>query len=106
MTVLREAGDEVVARARFHTVERRMCEMRYFAGPFEHAPLRTPDGFRMDQVRRAVLWVQKHGVGFGIDPRRIHLGGSSAAAHLTAMVLSGAPGVVRGAMAASGMCDL
>ena len=106
MTVLREAGDEVVARARFHTVERRMYEMRYFAGPCKHAMLRTPDGFRMDQVRRAMLGVQEHGAGFKIDPRRIHLGGFSAGAHLTAMVLSGAPGVVRGALAASGLYDL
>ena len=55
VTVLREAGDEVVARARFHTVEQRMYEMRYFAGRYEHALLRTPDGFRIRRQRVDLL---------------------------------------------------
>lgn len=38
-------------------------------------------------VRSAVAWLHANAVRFGIDPRRIHLGGSSAGAHLVAMVL-------------------
>ncbi|WP_116199147.1 alpha/beta hydrolase [Amycolatopsis circi] len=66
------------------------------------------------QVRAAVTWVYRHGAEHGLDPHRIHVVGSSAGGHLTAMtVVSGwqrAAGlpedVVKGAMTISGLFDL
>jgi arylformamidase len=42
------------------------------------------------QCRAAVAWVYAHAHEFGGDPKRIHVGGSSAGGHLAAMML--APG--------------
>jgi len=69
---------------------------------YELAPHATMDRI-VDQVCRAVSWVQAHA---GCDPARIHIGGSSAGAHLTAMVLARLPGLARGGLAASGLYDL
>src|SRR5262249_38425484 len=40
------------------------------------------------QCRAAVAWVYAHAREFGGDPKRIHVGGSSAGGHLTAMMLA------------------
>ncbi|MGW7531852.1 alpha/beta hydrolase [Amycolatopsis sp. NPDC054798] len=66
------------------------------------------------QVRAAVAWVYCHGAEHGLDPDRIHVVGSSAGGHLTAMTAvagwqrdAGVPGdVVKGAMTISGLFDL
>lgn len=66
------------------------------------------------QVRAAVAWVHHHGAAHGLDPDRIHVVGSSAGGHLTAMtavagwqVAAGVPeDVVKGAMTISGLFDL
>src|SRR3984893_18939354 len=41
------------------------------------------------QCRAAVAWVYAHAHGFGGDPKRIHVGGSSAGGHLAAMLVPG-----------------
>jgi arylformamidase len=66
------------------------------------------------QCRAAVAWLHAHAHEFGGDPARIHVGGSSAGGHLTAMML--APGweadfrvpdnLVAGATLLSGLYDL
>jgi arylformamidase len=66
------------------------------------------------QCRAAVAWLYAHAREFGGDPMRIHVGGSSAGAHLAAMIL--APGwqaalgvpdnLVAGATLLSGIYDL
>jgi arylformamidase len=66
------------------------------------------------QCRAAVAWLHAHAREFGGDPRRIHVGGSSAGGHLAAMML--APGweadfgvpdnLVAGATLLSGLYDL
>lgn len=66
------------------------------------------------QVRAAVAWVHRHGAEHGLDPDRIHVVGSSAGGHLTAMTAvagwhrtAGLPeDVVKGAMTISGLFDL
>ncbi|MDF3352026.1 alpha/beta hydrolase [Sulfitobacter sp. KE34] len=39
------------------------------------------------QVRQAVVWLARNGTAYGLDTRRIHVGGSSAGGHLAAMTL-------------------
>ena len=66
------------------------------------------------QCRAAIAWVFGHIGEFGGDPRRVHVGGSSAGAHLAAMLI--APGwqaqfdlpadVIAGATLLSGLYDL
>lgn len=66
------------------------------------------------QCRAAVAWLHANGPEFGIDPDRIFAGGSSAGAHLAAMLLAdgwhdafGVPeDVIKGASLASGLYDL
>ncbi|MHB8764733.1 MAG: alpha/beta hydrolase [Deferrisomatales bacterium] len=66
------------------------------------------------QVRGAVAWLWRHGAAYGLDPRRLVVGGSSAGGHLAGMVLAGgwqaAAGVpddvVKGAFPVSGLFDL
>ena len=66
------------------------------------------------QCRAAVAWTWRNASGFGADPGRIHVGGSSAGGHLTGMLAAGgwheAAGVpadvVKGAVPLSGLHDL
>src|SRR5260370_41502710 len=37
-----------------------------------------------DQVRRAIAWVYRNAVSFGIDPTRLYLGGQSSSGHRAA----------------------
>jgi arylformamidase len=66
------------------------------------------------QVRAAIAWLHHHGAAHGIDPERLHVGGSSAGGHLAAAIVSGGwreqaglpEDVVKGAMPVSGLFDL
>ena len=66
------------------------------------------------QCRRGLAWLVQHGGGHGVDVRRIVLGGSSAGAHLAAMLLAPGwqsahglpPQPVVGAALVSGLFDL
>jgi arylformamidase len=66
------------------------------------------------QCRAAVAWLHAHAREFGGDPPQIHVGGSSAGAHLAAMMLTpgweadfGVPdNLVAGATLLSGLYDL
>ncbi|MEV0598688.1 alpha/beta hydrolase [Streptomyces sp. NPDC050315] len=66
------------------------------------------------QVRAAVAWVHHHGTEYGLDPRRIVVGGSSAGGHLTAATMVGGwqeewglpADVVKGGLPISGLFDL
>jgi arylformamidase len=78
------------------------------------APAVTIEHIVMQTVR-AVAWTWQHAADFGADPARIVVGGHSAGAHLTAMVLSCrwrdiAPELpaqpVQGGLAISGIYDL
>jgi arylformamidase len=67
-----------------------------------------------DQVRRAIAWVYRNAVDFGIDPTRLYVGGQSSGGHLTAVALTtdwprdfGLPAdIIKGGMCISGMYDL
>jgi arylformamidase len=67
-----------------------------------------------DQVCRAIAWVYRNAASFGGDPERIHVGGQSSGAHLTAVALTtdwaGQFGLavdpIRGGLCASGMYEL
>jgi arylformamidase len=56
------------------------------------------------EVRRAVHWLGDHLRGYGADPERLYVSGSSAGGHLTAMVMPLPQ--VRGGLAISGLYDL
>lgn len=69
------------------------------------------------QCRRAVAWLYKNGAGNGVNAARMVLAGSSAGAHLAAMVMApgwqasaglpdGHQSVVRGGVLVSGLFDL
>ena len=66
------------------------------------------------EVRAAIAFLWKEGRAYGIDPARIHVGGSSAGGHLTGTVLAGGwhgdfgvpEDVVKGAMPISGLFHL
>ncbi|MDH4985342.1 alpha/beta hydrolase [Aminobacter anthyllidis] len=66
------------------------------------------------EVRAAIGFLWKNGKDYGIDPDRIHVGGSSAGGHLTGTVLSsgwhegeGVPeDVIKGALPISGLFHL
>jgi arylformamidase len=68
----------------------------------------------VDQVRRAVAWVERHAADFGGDPGRMYVGGHSSGGHLAANVLVtdwakdfGLPAdLVKGGLCVSGMYDL
>jgi arylformamidase len=67
-----------------------------------------------DQVRRATAWVFKNARGFGGDPNRIYVSGTSSGGHLAAVVLTtdwekdfGLPAdLVKGGLCCSGMYEL
>ena len=66
------------------------------------------------QARSAVAWLYRNGAGYGIDPDRLYVGGSSAGAHLAAMVAAqdwtvsyGLPhDLVKGVAGLSGLYEL
>jgi arylformamidase len=66
------------------------------------------------QCRRSLAWLYTHGLAHGINVRRIVLGGSSAGAHLAAMLLAPGwqaafgvpPDVVQAGVLVSGLYDL
>jgi arylformamidase len=66
------------------------------------------------EVRAAVAFLWRQGRGYGLDPDRIYVGGSSAGGHLTGSVISGGwheafgvpEDVVKGAMPISGLFHL
>jgi arylformamidase len=68
----------------------------------------------VSMVRRAVCWIAASAGELGVDPRRIHLSGTSAGAHLVAMALlpdrvgagPDASRLVAGATLLSGVYDL
>lgn len=74
----------------------------------------TPLAEIVRQVRAAIAWLCHHAAELGLDPHRIHVGGSSAGGHLVGMLL--APGwheevsvpddVIRGATCLSGLMEL
>jgi acetyl esterase/lipase len=51
----------------------------------------------LDDARRAVAWVREHGERYGADPDRVFLAGSSAGAHLAAVLALAGPGLTTGA---------
>jgi len=63
----------------------------YVAARFASLPP-TPGRIRMplliDQLRRAVFWLQRHAPEFGGDPAQIHLIGHSSGAHLASVLLT------------------
>lgn len=67
----------------------------------------------VQQVREGIAWIYRNAATFGADPARLYVSGSSAGAHLCAMVLATdwkkfglEPGVVAGATVISGIFDL
>ena len=67
-----------------------------------------------DQVRRAIAWVCRNAVRFGIDATQLYVGGQSSGGHLAAVALTtdwprdfGLPAdIIKGGMCISGMFDL
>jgi arylformamidase len=41
-----------------------------------------------DQLRRAIAWIYRNAVRFGIDPTRLYVGGQSSGGHLAAVALT------------------
>ncbi|EHP42619.1 lipase [Cupriavidus basilensis OR16] len=66
------------------------------------------------QVRAAVAWLHRHAADYGIDARRLHVCGSSAGAHLAAMLLADGwqqalalpRDVIKGMVGLSGLYDI
>lgn len=76
------------------------------------APHKTLSGI-VDEIETAIAWLFKNADGLGFDANRIHVSGSSAGAHLAAMLLStdwsrlGVPqNAIKGICAVSGVYDL
>ena len=59
-----------------------VAALDYSLAPAAHLSL------MVDQCRRAVAWLHARGTDLGVDPRRMLVSGSSAGAHLAAMVLA------------------
>jgi arylformamidase len=77
----------------------------YAAVDYTLAPKATLDEI-VAECRAAVAWLVRHGATAGIDPARLVVAGSSAGAHLAAMVALTAGNVLRGAVLVSGVYDL
>ena len=85
-----------------------VAALDYSLAPAAHLSL------MVDQCRRAVAWLHARGTDLGVDPRRMLVAGSSAGAHLAAMVLAsgwqagfGLPDeAVSGGVLVSGLYDL
>ncbi len=66
------------------------------------------------EARSAIAWLYRNAAAFGVDPARLHVGGSSAGGHLVGMLLAqgwheefSLPGdVLKGAVALSGLFDI
>lgn len=87
------------AAARFATLE------------LKQGKVRLPD--MIDQLRRAVIWLQRNAASFGGDPNRLHVMGHSSGGHLASVLLTtdwrklGAPeDIIKGGICVSGMYDL
>jgi len=77
----------------------------YAAIDYTLAPQATLDEIVVE-CRAAFSWLAGNGATVGIDPGRLFVAGSSAGAHLAAMVALTAPTVVKGAVLVSGVYDL
>jgi arylformamidase len=78
---------------------------------YDLCPAVTLDGV-VASARRALAWTFRHAAGFGADPLRLTISGSSAGAHLQAMALAhdwpaeGLPAdLIKGAVPISGIYD-
>ncbi|KJF72854.1 alpha/beta hydrolase [Agrobacterium arsenijevicii] len=68
----------------------------------------------IEQVRRAVLWLEHHAGDFGADPRRLTVSGHSAGAHIASFLAATGPAettipslpAIRGLLLVSGIYDL
>lgn len=60
----------------------------------------------VDQCRLALAWLQAEAARLGVDPRRVHVSGSSAGGHLAAMMLTPRPIPLAGLVLLSGVFDL
>ena len=69
------------------------------------APAVTLDTI-LHQVRTATTYVHTQAQSHGADPTRLYVGGSSAGAHLAAMLASDPPAPIKGAICLSGLYDL
>jgi arylformamidase len=58
------------------------------------------------ECKRAVAYLQRHALSFGFEPNRIVISGSSAGAHLAAMVCAAMAAPLRGAVLVSGIYEL
>ncbi len=66
------------------------------------------------EMRSAIAWLYHNAAAFGVDPQRLHVGGSSAGGHLVGMLLtqgwhdefSVPEDVLKGAVALSGLFDI
>ena len=59
----------------------------------------------VQQVAEALAWIRRHGRDYGADPDRVYLCGTSAGAHLAAMLLASDDSIA-GACLISGIYDL
>jgi len=91
-----------------HLVANGICTV---VANYDLCPAVTLDGV-VASARRALAWTFRHAAGFGADPARLTVSGSSAGAHLQAMALAndwpaeGLPAdLIKGALPISGIYD-
>lgn len=91
-----------------HLVERGICAV---IANYDLCPAVTLDEV-VAAARRAIAWTWRHAAGYGADPERLTISGSSAGAHLQAMALAHdwaaeglPPDIVKGAVPISGIYD-
>ena len=100
--------DSVFMAQNFTSLGVAVAALDYSLAPAAHLSL------MVDQCRRAAAWLHRQGGALGVDTRRMVVAGSSAGAHLAAMVLAsgwqathGVPDdVARGGVLVSGLYDL